>query len=273
MPRRITAMLPPARLEPYRDFWTAGGLTTAPSADAIASLYVWQVGMCSAWYEVLAYVEMIVRHALDIELRKWNTAQGHGPDWLSNPAAPLRSILGERTLSTVHRDATRAAQGRNVTDPDFGPHPRHGAPVCHDDLVAQLTFGNLVHLLPNDPPSEQRRRGFTSGHSKHENLWINATSKAFPGLPAVWQNHQWSRHSPLHPVPAPVEQGYALSAALERLRRIRNRVGHHEQMFRVRHHHRHKDALIVVRSISAPAATVLRGLSRVPAQVVLQPRP
>jgi hypothetical protein len=273
MPRRITALLPAARLQPYQDFWTASGVMPAPSDDAIAALYVWQVGMCSAWYEVLAYVEMIVRHVLDTELRKWNTAQGNGPEWLSNPAAPLRSILGARTLGNLRDGANRAAQGRNVTDPDFGPHPRQGAPVGHDDLVAQLTFGNLVHLLPNDPPSQQSRRRFASGHTKHEQLWINATSRAFPGLASVWQNHQWSRYSTPHPVPATVEQGYALSAALERLRRIRNRVGHHEQMFRVRHNHRHKDALIIVRSVSGPGSRMLRGLSRVPAQEAIQPRP
>ena len=96
MPQRITALLPSARLQPYWDFWTAGGVTTPPSADAIAALYVWQVGTCSAWYEVLAYVEMIVRHALGTELRRWNAAQGNGSEWLTNPAAPLGRILGRR---------------------------------------------------------------------------------------------------------------------------------------------------------------------------------
>jgi hypothetical protein len=273
MPRRITALLPPARLQPYRDFWIAGGTAAPPSDGAIAALYVWQVGMSSAWYEVLAYIEVIVRHALDVELRKWNTAQGHGPEWLTNPAATLRSILGARTLSNLQDAATRAARGRNVADPDFGPHPRRGAPVCHDDLVAQMTFGNLIHLLPNDPPSQQRRQGFASGHNKHEQLWIHATSMAFPNLPSVWQNRRWARFPTTHPVPAAVEQGYALSAALERLRRIRNRVSHHEQMFRVRHNHRHTEAILTVRAVSVPGSEVLRGLSRVPAQEAIQPRP
>lgn len=273
MPQRITAVLPPARLQPYRDFWMAEGSGAPPSDEAIAALYVWQVGMCSAWYEVLAYVEVIVRHALDVQLRRWNAAQGNGPEWLTNPAAPLRSILGGRTLSDLQNSAARAARGRNAVDPDFGAHPRQGVPVGHDDLVAQLTFGNLVHLLPNDPPSQRRRQGFASGYSKHEQLWVNATSKAFPALSLVWQNRRWSRFPTAHPVPAVVAPGYALSAALERLRRVRNRVGHHEQMFRVRHNHRHKDAMLIVRAVSAPATEVLRGLSRVPAQEATRPRP
>lgn len=273
MPRRITALLPAARLQPYRDFWTAGGITAAPSDEAVAALYVWQVGMCSAWYEVLAYVEMITRHALDTELRKWNTAAGNGPDWLSNPAAPLRSILGPRTLSDISSAAARAERNRNVVDPDFGPHPRQGVPVGHDDLVAQMSFGNLVHLLPNDPPSVQSRRRFASGFSKHEQLWINATKNAFPNLSQVWQNRRWAQVSTASPIPPEVEQGYALSAALERLRRVRNRLGHHEQMFRVRHNHRHKDAILVVRAVSVPASDVLRGLSRVSAEEATQPRP
>ena len=251
----------------------AGGITSASSDEAIAALYVWQVGMCSAWYEVLAYVEMIVRHALDIELRKWNTTQGNGPDWIANPAAPLGSILGSRTVRNLQDAAVRAEQNRSVVDPDFGPHPRQGVPVGHDDLVAQMSFGNLVHLLPNDPPTQQSRQRFASGYNKHEQLWINATSKAFPSLPSVWHNRSWARFSTVHPVPRAVEQGYALSAALERLRRIRNRVGHHEQMFRLRHRHRHKDAMLIVRAVSVPGSEVLRGLSRVPAQEAVQPRP
>ncbi|MCX8559220.1 hypothetical protein OS121_29680 [Mycolicibacterium mucogenicum] len=275
MPQRITAILPPARLQPYRDFWaaSAGGSGVVPSDAAIAALYVWQVGMCSAWYEVLAYVEMVVRHALDTELGKWNAAQGNGTEWLSNPAAPLRSILGGRTISDVQGSATRAQRGRNAADPHFGPHPRQGVPVSHDDLVAQLTFGNLVHLLPNDPPTAASRQRFASGFSKHEQLWINATSKAFPNLGTIWQNRRWAGFPTSNPVPASVAPGYALSAALERLRRLRNRVGHHEQMFRVQHSHRHKDAILIVRSVSVAGALVVRGLSRVPALEAMQPRP
>jgi hypothetical protein len=163
MPQRITALLPPARLQPYRDFWTANGIAMPPSSEAVAALYVWQVCMCSAWYEVLAYVETVVRHTLDVELRKWNSAQGNGPDWLTNPAAPLRSILGARTLSNLQDAASRAASRRNAGDPDFGPHPRKGLPVSQDDLVAQMTFGNLVNLLPNDPPTQQSRRRYAFG--------------------------------------------------------------------------------------------------------------
>lgn len=274
MPQRLTALLPPARLQPYRDYWTAlAGGAVVPSDSAIAALYVWQVGMCSAWYEVLAYVEMVVRHALDTELRKWNAVQGNGVEWLSNPAAPLRSILGGRTVSDLQGSASRAQRGRSTADPHFGPHPRQGVPVGHDDLVAQMTFGNLVHLLPNDPPTAASRQRFASGYSKHEQLWINATSKAFPNLGPIWQNRRWAGFSPAQPVPPAVAPGYALSAALERLRRVRNRVGHHEQMFRVRHSHRHKDAILIVRSVSVPGSDVVRGLSRVPALEAMQPRP
>ena len=141
------------------------------------------------------------------------------------------------------------------------------------NLVAQLTFGNLVHLLPNDPPTQLSRQRFASGLSRHEQLWIKATSAAFPNLSTVWQNRRWSRFPPAHPVPTTVEQGYALSAALERLRRVRNRVGHHGQMFRVRHNHRHTDAMLIVRSVSSAGSEAVRDLSRVPAQVATQPRP
>lgn len=196
------------------------------------------------------------------------------------PVVPMVTVSAMTVLvctagrvSDLQAAATRAARGRAVVDPHFGPHPRQGVPVGHDDLVAQLTFGNLVHLLPNDPPTQQSRQRFASGYSRHEQLWINATSNAFPNLSMVWQNRRWSRFPTVQPVPAAVEQGYALAAALERLRRVRNRVGHHEQMFRVRHNHRHTDAMLIVRAVSLDGAEAVRDLSRVPAHVTTQPRP
>nr|WP_176453432.1 hypothetical protein [Gordonia westfalica] len=274
VPQRITAVVSPARLQPYRDHWTAQSGGVAGSEAAIAALYLWQVGMSAAWYEVLAFTEMAVRHSLDTELRKWNAAQpGCGPDWLRKPATPLSGVLGSRTLKRVAYEAGKASDQRSEHDPDFGVHPRSGHEVVHDDLVAQLTFGNLVHLLPNDPPSEEKRKSLRSGYTKHEQLWLNATKTAFPNLDQVCGNRRWAKYPPHTPVPEAVAPGYALAAALERLRRLRNRVGHHEQTFRVRHTDRHRDAMYVIRAININAHIAVHSVSRVRGVLATQPRP
>lgn len=90
--QRIVAVLPNARLQPYRDLWSGNGGTVSSDAD-IAPLYRWQVDMCSAWYEVLAYTETLVRHALDSALQHWNTAQGRSADWITDPAPVLSACF------------------------------------------------------------------------------------------------------------------------------------------------------------------------------------
>lgn len=82
----------------------------------------------------------------------------------------------------------------------------------------------------------------------------------------------WNRQLPSG-LPAEVETGYAVGAALERLRRLRNRVGHHEQTFRVHHPRRLKDASLLLRAISPGAAEDLKNLDRVRRVLAMRPRP
>ncbi len=118
VPQRITAVVSPARLQPYRDHWTAQSGGVAGSEAAIAALYLWQVGMSAAWYEVLAFTEMAVRHSLDTELRKWNAAQpGCGPDWYVSQRHRSAESWGGRARSngSPTRPAKPAISGRSTT--------------------------------------------------------------------------------------------------------------------------------------------------------------
>lgn len=275
----IMKSLATARVEPYREHWLRQG-GHEPSAAAVGALYVWQVAMASAWYEVLSFTEVIVRNAVDDALRKWNENKEGNSSWLISPSQDIRRVLepraGKGPLPGVWRAARRAYAARESSDPDFGLHPRRGAPVGHDDLVAQLTWGNLVHLLPMDPPTpESRAHRLGSGLTRYEHLWIEATQLAFPFADQVVRSRQWRALSEARPyrVPQAVESGYVIAEALERLRRLRNRVGHHEQMLRVNHSARHRDALYLVRAVSVDAAEQLRELSRVLGLSAMQPRP
>ncbi len=264
MPHRLIAAMNDARLATYADEW-ARAAKIAPadvSRPAVAALYAWQVSLSSAWYETLAYTEAVVRNSVDRTLRAWNVQQGRTEDWLDDAAPPLAGLVRKAASDTSYR-ATQASLRRPVT------HPRRGAPVVLDDRVAQLEFGSLVHLFPIDPPAH--RGQLSSGLSGRENLWIHGLSAAFPGLtPDLTKSWQ-----PLLPagLPADVEDGYAVGLALERLRRLRNRVGHHEQTLRVQHARRLKDTTLLLRSINPGAALALKDLDRVRRVLALRPQP
>jgi hypothetical protein len=253
-----------ARLATYAEEW-ARAASIAPadvSRPALAALYAWQVSLSSAWYETLSYTEAIVRNAMDRALRDWNVSQGRSENWLDDAAAPLAGLVKKAASDTMYR-ATQASQRRPSS------HPRHGAPVVLDDRVAQLEFGSLVYLFPLDPPTVRSQLG--SGLSGRENLWIHGLSPAFPGLsPDLTKS--WQSHLPAG-LPTGVEDGYAIGLALERLRRLRNRVGHHEQTFRVQHVRRLKDTTLLLRSINLGAALALKDLDRVRRVLALRPQP
>lgn len=264
MPQRLIAAMDEVRLATYADEWArAANIGAAKvSRPAMAALYAWQVSLSSAWYETLAYTEAVVRNTVDHTLRSWNVSQGRSENWLDDAANPLANLVTKAASSTLYR-ANQASSRRPTT------HPRHGAPVVLDDRVAQLDFGSLVHLFPVNPPSLRSQRG--SGFSGRENLWIHGLSAAFPGLTADLTK-SWQSYLPPG-LPSGVEDGYAVGLALERLRRLRNRVGHHEQTFQVQHARRLKDTTLLVRSINSGAAVALKDLDRVRRVLALRPQP
>lgn len=227
-------------------------------------MYLWQTSLAAAWHETLGVVEMVVRHGLDESLQKWNKAENGDPQWFLNPASPLAGLLSGRTRARIVGDANRACAARNANP----QHPRNGEPLVHDDYVAQFTFGNLIHLLPLNPPTS---RSSVAWRSPRERLWESgATAGAFSSLAPMWASG-WSGDYPTN-VPASAAPGYAVAAALERLRRLRNRVGHHEQTLLANHRRRHKDAVMVARAVSPPVSLMLRDVSRVPRVLAEKPR-
>lgn len=64
-------------------------------------------------------------------------------------------------------------------------------------------------------------------------------------------------------LPREVKEGYAVGYALERLRRLRNRISHHEQTFEVEHLRRLEDASLLLDAVSPGAAQDLEKLDRV----------
>lgn len=148
-------------------------------------------------------------------------------------------------------------------------HPRKNAPVILDDLIAQLSFGNLSFILPIDPPTQ--RKSMASGYNKRENLWRSGLSTAFPKLTDAAVK-RWTANLPSD-IPADVIAGYAVGDVVNRLVRLRNRVGHHEQILTVNHSRLRKDMTLLLRAVSPGASDALKRIDRVPRILSMKPIP
>jgi len=202
------------------------------------ALYRWNLELASALFETLTLTEVVMRNALDAQLRTWNsqqhdraTGRAYSSVWTDDPATPLRSLT-RNSCAKAHQAATTARAGRPAN------HPRKHASISHDDVIAQLTFGVFVKLLPSSDPADSTFRA-------RQILWTQALRGAFP--------HLRSRDL----------DGYATSNRAERLRSLRNRVAHAEPLLSVDPRHRLRDAGRLLASIDPTTAGWVTGTSRV----------
>lgn len=192
----LEQLLGPARLGPYLS--AAGG----DQAKAL-ELYLWGTQLSGALHAQISFVEIAVRNALDGQLAVWNTAAGYGSDWSAagRAAEPLYSLLRKQL------DEARGRTSREARERPHG-HPRHGAGTNHDDVVAQLMFGAWVKLVR--PPSA------SESSNRQETLWHDGLHRAFPNATVNDADR------------------VDLGDQLESLRRLRNRVAHHDNLLQVR---------------------------------------
>lgn len=112
--------------------------------DAAFALYEWNIEAAAAALSLTAMIEVVLRNALDKEMRTWAAARDES-DWLA--AAPLDT----QGLTDITKARERAARGRQT--------------VTHGHVVAELNFGFWRYLMS--------RRYLTP-------LWIPALQHAFP---------------------------------------------------------------------------------------------
>lgn len=112
------------------------------------SLYQWNIRASAAVISSTGMVEVQLRNSLDEALRQWNSNQQfssgngyYGPDWLQNPASPLKDIINPPGQKTMQARAEDSLRGLDGTSTKRNP--------THDDLVAGLTFGSWRYLLPS----------------------------------------------------------------------------------------------------------------------------
>lgn len=203
-------------------------------------LYKWNLQLSSEFQKVLAVTEVVLRNAIDRELRAWNQTRTtrspgqprhhHGPNWTSDAARPLNSLTREaRRTATKHANEAVSARESN--------HPRATAAVNHDDMLAQLTFAVWAKLLPTPDTTD-------TNYKSRKILWDNAVKRAFP-------------HRSNDP------DGHGTAGRVARLHALRNRVSHMEPLIQVNVVSRHNDALRLLGSISPETRDWCSGLSRV----------
>lgn len=210
--------------------------------DALA-LYSWHSELVSAVHVVLGDAQVVLRNAIDRELKTWNEAQtGDQASWLlTEPAAPLRSLTAAKRKEALRRlgklSSSRVAHSS-----------RERIVISHDDVVAQLPFGVWKELLPNHQPGP----GNSYQNLNRLRMWKEALVHAFPHVVDVDGRETYWRVSRLH--------------------HLRNRVSHMEPLLRVDIPDRMHDAFVLVRSIDTDAGNWITGMNRVPEVLARKPR-
>ncbi|REJ03929.1 hypothetical protein DY023_16570 [Microbacterium bovistercoris] len=124
-------------------------------------LFAWNVRASGAAMEAIHVFELILRNAIDRELRTWNEGMDGTPEWLLHPHPYLLRALNPSELSkTVSRARRIAAE--------------HGRPVNHDDVLAQMSLGAWRYILPS------------KANKSKQKLWKVAIKNAFPAWPGNW---------------------------------------------------------------------------------------
>jgi hypothetical protein len=171
----------------------------------------------------LSFVEIAVRNAVDPVLADWNATQpGYARDWTAQNGAanPVYGLM-KRSLPDARRFALQESQRRPKG------HPRRDAPVTHDDIVAQLMFGAWVKLIHD-----------TGGGHRQRDLWRDALHEAFPFTGSSDDDR------------------LRLGAQLESMRRLRNRVAHHDNLLGVNVRARMNESLSLLAKINPDFPTL-----------------
>jgi len=92
-------------------------------------LFVWNVRASGAAMEAIHVFELVFRNAIDRELRAWNQSMAGTSDWLTNPHPYLLKAFTPALLAGATDRARKVAAEKR-------------RPLRHDDVVAQMSFGN-----------------------------------------------------------------------------------------------------------------------------------
>ena len=225
-----------ARLAPYLR-------EACGDVERARELYLWVADLAGALFSTIAFVEVGLRNSMDRKLQEWNAQQGpeYGREWaLSKGAAPLLyDLVTHKSLVSAQSFASEQSRARPKT------HPRRLATITHDDVISHLMFGTWVYLIkPRDSRQPQRC----------QRLWKECLSDAFPYADCSDSGRK------------------RLAEQLDRVRKLRNRVAHHENLLSVDVRRRLRDMLGILALVNPQLTDLAMRGNRVRSVVRADPR-
>ncbi|MCB4209007.1 hypothetical protein [Arthrobacter sp. UM1] len=197
-------------------------------------LYQWNIRASEAVYAQLSVLEVVLRNAMDRELRDWHAQRRGDPGWLlARPMEPPLMGLVKDKADRAFRHAENAKKAAANLD---------GAPPTHDDVLAQTMFGLWKDLLPNHAQNSAPEAPANVGR---QFLWDQALKHAFPE--------------------GPEDGGKAVYSIVTRLHELRNRVSHMEPLLRANLSQRMQDAHRLLGFIEPAVREWVSGQNSVPA--------
>lgn len=191
------------RLGPYLREVGQGNESTA------LELYQWGTELEGAFHATLSFLEIALRNSIDTQLQKWNSENSHRK-WTTpgETREEIRNIAG-RGLKSARKYAKEELERKHNTT-NIIP--------SHDDILAQFTFGNLSYFFIDPgghrPPVRQDIR---------QTLWQECLKDAFPDLDKPVDKRICNTPDGL----------IKIGNSLEHLRRLRNKVAHHDNLLQV----------------------------------------
>lgn len=134
---------------------------TGGELDRARELFEWNVRASGAAMEAIHVFELLLRNAIDRELRTWNMSMAGTSDWLMRPHPYLLRALNRSVVSEAIARGGRTAAER-------------GRALVHDDVLAQMSLGAWRYILPS------------KANKSKQKLWEVAVRNAFPAWPGEW---------------------------------------------------------------------------------------
>lgn len=221
-----------ARFSPYQQ--------AKNSVQRQRELYLWNVELSQELNKAIGHAEIFLREAIDRQLQIWNfqqpkiqgmtytqsgqTLHPHDPrrryqggsvEWLKYPSKKISNLIISKRGSKFVSEYDSAWQRANKDlTARVLSHPRHGATITHDDVLAHITLGTWKHLLPDGRLNTTKHLNAHQVRTKNSqlDLWNQAVSHAFP-----YESNP-----------------YVISYRLTQMHLARNRVAHHESLLNMR---------------------------------------
>lgn len=237
--------MPPFSFQVAREFISAPRLEPYlqevgyENEELALELYHWSTELEGAFHATLSFVEITLRNAIDRELKRWNS-EVSSSEWTRHGVtrSQVREIAGKAiklARDYAQKELDRKSENQNIT-----PH--------HDQIIAQLTFGNLTFFFKDPGKTASKER-----ENIRDEIWEKSLKNAFPDLNRAAGSRICE-----------IEDGrQKLGRSLEHLRRLRNRVAHHDNLLKVKI----RDEINVINSVLSKMHPDLPGFAMYKSQL------